>query len=188
MVYIIDFIVNIYRQDTTEIFMNNEKQTDIDISSGIRQGCNCSSTLFILITYYIIHELYKRLKGFNNNIIKIVSFFYADDGLILADNEEETRKSTQSIRSIASDMGLKINTEKSNILIYNNKSNQQDNYTIEDINIKEEIKYLGTTITNKRDCFKKQKTDILKSAKKYMAIIPSVTARGCNRIILGKTF
>ena len=109
---IIDFIVNIYRQDTTEIYMNNEKQTDIDVSSGIRQGSNCSSTLFILITYYITEELYKRLKGFNNNIIKIVSLLYADDELILADNEEETRKSIQGIISMASDVGLKLIQKK----------------------------------------------------------------------------
>ena len=67
-------------------------------------------------------------------------------------------KSIQSIRNIAiSEVGLKINTEKSNILIYNSKSNNHDNHTIEEIKIKEEIKYLSTTITNKRDFFKRQK-------------------------------
>ena len=95
----------------------------------------------LLITYYIIEKIYKRLRGFNSNIIKIISLFYADDGLILADNEEETRKTIQSIRNIASDVGLKINTEKSNILIYDSKTNKHENHTIEDIQIKEEIKY-----------------------------------------------
>ena len=100
--------------------MDNKKQTDINISSGIRQGCNCSSTLFILITYYIIEKLYNRLREFNNNHIKIVYLFYADNGLILEDNEEETRKSIHSIRNIASEVGI---SDTANINVQYRSSN-----------------------------------------------------------------
>ena len=71
--------------------------------------------LFVLITYYIIEQLYTHLNGFNNNIVKIVSLFYADDVLILAEDE--------------------------------------------------------------------QKKEILKKTKCFRAMTPTVTARGCNRIL-----
>ena len=50
---IINCIMNIYKQDETNIYFNGEKQTNIKIISGIRQGCNCSSTLFVSLFDHI---------------------------------------------------------------------------------------------------------------------------------------
>ena len=51
---IIDIIAHIYEKDKTQLYFNNTHQTDIDVTSGIRQGCNGSSNLFLLVTYLII--------------------------------------------------------------------------------------------------------------------------------------
>ena len=119
-----------------------------------------------------------------------MSLFYADDGLILAEDEQETRKSIQYVKQIAEQCGLTINKTKSNIIIiiynYNNKGRMIND--IEEIEVTDEINYLGTIITNKRECFKKQKKKILKKTKRFRSMTPTVTARGCNRILLGKTF
>ena len=55
--HIIDVIVQIYSKDVTNIFFNNIQQTQIEVSSGIRQGCNGSTSLFRLITYFIIEKI-----------------------------------------------------------------------------------------------------------------------------------
>ena len=52
---IIDFIVRIYREDSTKIQLEKNKEIEIEVTiSGIRQGCTASTVLFKLITYKII--------------------------------------------------------------------------------------------------------------------------------------
>ena len=36
---IIDFIVRIYREDSTKIQLEKNKEIEIEVTSGIRQGC-----------------------------------------------------------------------------------------------------------------------------------------------------
>ena len=52
----IDIIAHIYEKDKTQVYFNNIHQADIDVSSGIRQGYNGSSNLFLLVTYLIIEK------------------------------------------------------------------------------------------------------------------------------------
>ena len=56
---IIDFIVRIYREDSTTIQLEKNKEIEIEVTSGIRQGCTASTVLFKLITYKIIEEMRK---------------------------------------------------------------------------------------------------------------------------------
>ena len=96
-------------------------QCDINVTSGIRQGCNASSNLFLLITYCIIEKLYDNLSGVNTNICKIVALFFADDGMILMQSLRETKESIQVLMNIAEECGMNINKDKSNIMIFNHK-------------------------------------------------------------------
>ena len=50
----IDVIANIYSKEKTQLYFNSIHHDDINITSGIRQGCNGSSNLFLLVTYIII--------------------------------------------------------------------------------------------------------------------------------------
>ena len=46
---IIDFIVRIYREDSTKIQLEKSKKIEIEVTiSGIRQGCTASIILFCL--------------------------------------------------------------------------------------------------------------------------------------------
>ena len=71
-------------------------------------------------------------------------------------------------------------------MIYNKKEIQQNK--IEDIEIVEEIKYLGVKITNKRNCFDEYKKDTIEKAKKFANMMYSTIATACNRVLIGKTF
>ena len=55
---IIDVIANIYSKDKTQLYFNSIHQDDINITSGIGQGCSGSSNLFLLVTYLIIERMY----------------------------------------------------------------------------------------------------------------------------------
>ena len=47
---IIDFIVRIYREDSTKIQLEKNKEIEIEVTSGIRQGCTASTVLFNPLT------------------------------------------------------------------------------------------------------------------------------------------
>ena len=88
---IIEVICDIYSHDTTSLYLNQEKQVDITVSSGIRQGCNGSTVFFLIITYLIIRELEENQKGFKNEHFHIPALLYADDGLILTHSETDAQ-------------------------------------------------------------------------------------------------
>ena len=182
---IIDVIANIYTQDKTQLYFNNELQNDINITSGIRQGCNGSSNLFLLVTYLIIENLYTCLNGINTSICKIVALFFADDGLILMQTLQEAKESIIRLTSIANECGLSINKNKSNILIFNSKIQPEE---IEGIPVTKNITYLGVIIQNKKDCYKQHKIESIKKAKKYSNLMPVVIAKSCNKLLIGKTY
>ena len=43
---IISIIAELYTEDITQLFLNDEEIAEIRIESGIRQGCNGSPSLF----------------------------------------------------------------------------------------------------------------------------------------------
>ena len=78
----------------------------------------------------------------------------------------ETKESIQVLMNIAEECGMNINKDKSNIMIFNHKEKiHEDN--IEGIQITDTINYLGVTIQNKRDCFKKHAIEQMNKARRY---------------------
>ena len=59
--WLTNVISEIYSHDSTQISLNNKTMTNIDISTGIQQGCNLSTLLFILVTYKIIEIIHRWL-------------------------------------------------------------------------------------------------------------------------------
>ena len=46
-----------YWEDTTKIQLEKNKEIEIEVPSGIRQGCTVSTVLFKLITYKNIEKM-----------------------------------------------------------------------------------------------------------------------------------
>ena len=182
---IIRAIVEIYTEDIVELHMGEDFKERVVASSGIRQGCTLSATLFKLLTYRIITEMNTETRGYKERSTEIRTLFFADDGLVINENVEEASHSIKSLQRIAKDYGLEINKEKSSILIFNNKNQPNE---IEGIKTAKEMKYLGIWIEDKRDIFKKHKETKLKLAQKLSNTTYSVINRSCNRLLIGKTF
>ena len=105
--------------------------------------------------------------------------------MLLAAIEKEAQESIKLLIEIAKECGLKLNKEKSSILVFNSNSNTE---SIENIKVTDQIKYLGVIITNKRNFLLEQKKRIVQEANKYANIMPSVTRRSCNKILIGSTY
>ena len=116
---VIDATAEIYEGDTTQINIDYDLETELDITRGIKQGCTGSTTIFKLITCKIIDKIEREGKRFENNHIKLGALFFADDELVIATNIEETKGNMKILVEICRECGLDINKEKSNILIFN---------------------------------------------------------------------
>ncbi|MEL6606481.1 MAG: reverse transcriptase family protein, partial [Cyanobacteria bacterium J06614_10] len=182
---IIESVAELYQGDSTIIEIGEDFKEEMKITNGIKQGCTGSTTFFKLITYKIIKELRSKGEGYKDEIFNINSLFFADDGLLLAKNEETAREIIIAIMDIGERYGLKINKDKCNILIYNLKL---DITEIEGIQIMDKIKYLGITIENKRNTFSAQKKIAIEKAEKMANMTYPIIAKSCNKILIGKTY
>ena len=182
---VIDAIAEIYNGDSTIIDIGKERYEEMEVTSGIKQGCTGSTTLFKLVTYKIIKELEKKGEGFKDEVFNIRALFFADDGLVIAKDIEEAKQTIKDLIIICEEYGLQINKEKSNILTYNIQHEENE---IEGIKIVESIKYLGVTIDNKRNMFKTQKRQMIEKAEKLANLTYPIIAKSANKVIVDKTF
>ena len=182
---LVELIANVYTQDSTTLFLNKEKITDLEISSGIRQGCNLSALLFILITYKIITTIQNLKMGYEDENFSIGSLFYMDDATIFTNELDKLLNIIGRIENICGKYGLKLNKEKCKILIINEELDRNE---VEGIKIVNTIKYLGVLIDNKKKCFESQKNKIFNDANKFVGQIFAILGNSCNRMLIGKTY
>ena len=182
---IIDFIVQIYDEDTTCMKIRDDLKIFFEINNGIRQGCTLSATIFKMITYKIMDAIERNCAGVKIGDLKINSLFYADDGLILAHDKIEAEKNLNIVREVSKKYGLEINYEKSKVIVYNRK---EDFENIGGIEVGNELKYLGVTITDKRNMFNKYSENQLIKGKKFENLTFSMMESSCNRVLIGKAF
>ena len=182
---IIGAISSIYTEDVVELHMEEGFKESIVATSGIRQGCTLSATLFKLITYRIITEINKETRGYRTPDRELKALFFADDGLIINEDVEQASHSIRTLQKVARNYGLEINKQKSNILTFNIKDEPDE---IEGIKTSRKMKYLGIWIEDKRDIFKTHKEEKLKLAQRLSNTTHSIINRSCNRMLIGKTF
>ena len=183
--YLIDVIARLYTGDTTDLYFNNRNLGEIEVRSGIRQGCTGSPWLFVMAVNQIIDRILTTKIGFRTDEHYIPALFYADDGILLTKNIKDTVKLIRTLETAAREIGLEINRNKCNILIFNMNEMPEE---IENIEVTEEIRYLGVVINNTKDCFKTYRSDKTNFAYKMANLTYSVIARSCNRLLIGKTY
>lgn len=155
------------------------------MTSGIRQGCTVSTTLFKLITLKIMQQIQDLNKGYRDEEFNITYLFFADHGMLLTSSVEDTKHVIKKMEEIGKEFGLEINKEKSRIIIFNMKVRPEN---IENIEVKDKFRYLGITINDSINCFKVQKEEMLTKARKLANMTRSVIATSCSKLLIGKTF
>ena len=201
---IIDRIAKIYNGDFTNIKIG-EEEIKLEITSGIKQGCPLSTTLFKIITYIILTELEEKGKGLVLDDLLLLALFFADDSLLLADSVENARHNLKILINASEKFGLKVNEAKCKILIFDGKSEKtgkkrkrkedeeeeeekEEEKEIEGIKIVKSLKYLGVTIENKRNLFKQHKENNIQTANKLANLTYGIIQQSVNKMLIGKTY
>ena len=119
----------IYRSPSARVILNDYSTDYFDCPLGVKQGDTISPTLFSIF----INDLAKELKdsnlgvSLNENLI-VSTLLYADDIVLLADNEENLQSMLDITEKWCKKWRLEVNVTKTNILHVRKQSLRQSEY------------------------------------------------------------
>lgn len=161
--------------------INDETSAFFQSECGVRQGENLSPLLFSLylndLENFIISGGVSSLdlEIISNEIhvyLKLLTLLYADDTIIFSNNKENFQKALDNFYEYCIIWKLKVNLTKTNVVIFNSRTNGNMTFTLggQIINITNTYKYLGV-IFSKSGSFLNARKHIVEQAKKAMHLL-----------------
>ena len=93
----ISLITNLYWEQKASVRVEQDMSDEVNIKRGVRQGCVLSPTLFNLYTETIFRNI-NNMKGVTVGGRNINNLRYADDTVLLAENEADLQNLLNVIR------------------------------------------------------------------------------------------
>ena len=132
---------------TSCVKLNDIYTEEFHINTGIRQGDSISSTLFACFINDLVAEINNNKLGINIGNHRVSCLLYADDLVILSENEVNLQAMLISLCNWCEKWNIKINIKKSNIILFhpNRRKNSEFEFKINNqvINDVDYYKYLG---------------------------------------------
>ena len=149
-VKLLSILKHMYNNATSVVRYDGYTSSEYRCAKGVRQGCPLSPLLFCLF----ISDLDYTLKSSSTGKIvidqeEITVIMFADDLVLLADSSEGLQQSLAVFQDYCDSWKLKINAEKSKVMIYARVPQPlQYRFFIneEEIEIVTSIKYLGLVL------------------------------------------
>ena len=168
-----------YANAKSQVSFNNTLSGSFPCQVGVRQGENLSPLLFAIYLNdfnKFLSEKYEGLTDISKSISKelqvylqIFCLLYADDTLILAENNLELQKSLDSLKTYCDKWALNVNINKTKIIIFSKGIIKRYDNTFkfgdDIIEVVKDYVYLGTTF-NYNGTFHKAKAKQALQAKK----------------------
>ena len=139
-------IQSLYENDNFNIKIGNKLTEPIHCRQGVRQGDGLSSTLFNIF----INDLPSLFNERNSNPAKLNNIaigclLYADDLVIMSESQTGLQCSLNKLAEYCQKWHLKVNSKKTEIIIFNSKGQLKDIFKLggETIKTVNTYKYLG---------------------------------------------
>lgn len=179
----------LYERVDNKVIFGEFESDIIHIESGVKQGCVLSPSLFNLV----ISDLDNMLDG-NGGVsigaIHVNGLYYADDIVLMANDEEGLNLMLDIAHKFALKWGLKYNVRKSQVMVIGAKPRKKE-WLLGDTCVKETkcYKYLGVLINNKLKDNSHLTDHIVTKAKKLESYIRFTLANhsDINRIDFGNS-
>ena len=119
-----------------------------NIKTGVKQGCNMSGFLFLIVMDWIM----RRTVGKGKNGIrwrlttKLDDLDFADDVALLSSSRNQMQEKTSRMDREAKRVGLKINLDKTKVIRINAKNQVPISIVGKNIKEVEEFTYLGAKV------------------------------------------
>ena len=155
---IVNAIMMLYRNTSAMVRSPDGDTPYFEITTGVLQGDTLAPYLFIICLDYILkHSIDDNINlGFTlsqrrssrHPAIHITDIDYADDIAVTADTIKDAEKMLHQIEEAAEDIGLKINSDKTEYMSLNSKSDNMISRNGNSIKNVDNFKYLGSYIAN----------------------------------------
>lgn len=139
---------NLYSGAASQVRIHGELTEPFAVNTGVRQGCILSPALFVLSLNWIMSKLRQDFPGIQvNNELTLSNLSYADDIVLLAENEDDAQSYINALSQHASKLGLRINSAKTKVMAVAAPPPllHLDGVPLE---VVPKFKYLGATISN----------------------------------------
>ncbi|MEW8548255.1 MAG: reverse transcriptase family protein [Candidatus Thiodiazotropha sp.] len=174
-------IFNMYNDIKSCVSLIGENSAFSPSLSGVRQGENLSPILFSLYLNDLESYLLQNFcSGIDFNIedldivfyLRLVVLLYADDTVILANSEQDLQHSINVFQNYCTTWKLKVNINKTKVVIFGAKKTDLFRFTIDNSNIEitDKYKYLGVFFSQSRS-FLNARKHIAEQAKKAMYLL-----------------
>ena len=156
----LNIVKEMYRGNKRKIKVGRSETNWIPCNKGIKQGCVLSPMLFAIFLADLGSRL-SKFKGVKLGNADIQGLFFADDIVLLAENEENLRELLSTLIAFLDERRLDLNQAKSKIMKLGkgcseekswsfppNKDQRQGKFTV--IEESNSYKYLGIELSNRR--------------------------------------
>jgi len=118
-----------------KIKFNSVISDEFTVTTGVRQGDALSPVLFNLALESVVREVLKNeLQGLNIGQGKqIILTAYTDDIAVIAESEDNLKRTTERLIDAAKKIGLIINENKTKFMIIFRREHPQNEITIKDL-------------------------------------------------------
>ena len=161
-------IKSIYANTTACVTLNGKSTNWFDCKSGVKQGDNCSPTLFSIFIDDLVRELNDLGLGINVGEVKVSLLLYADDIVVVAYNEQDMQVLLDKLHEWCKRWRVLINREKTKAMHFRRgrRERSEFQFRIGDniLEYTDHYKYLGVIFT------KKKKMISLKTQKIWLAV------------------
>ena len=146
---IIDLVKCMYSNSECAVVDGTGTSEWFTIKSGVKQGCDMSGFLFLLVIDWIMR---KTTSSSNTGIrwnftSKLEDLDYVDDIALLSSTKDQMQRKSNLLNTYAKSTGLKINAAKTKAMRMNTNNNQPieiDGTAVDDI---KHFIYLGATVS-----------------------------------------
>ena len=119
---------SLYASFKCAVRVNDYTSEWFDVKSGFKQGCLVSTTLFNLFLNDISELFEQSNRGVKINGKIISHLFYADDLVLITENEEDLQHLLTLLSQWCDINNIKINTDKSKIMHFRPPSKQKTKF------------------------------------------------------------
>ena len=138
----------LYEGTSSQVWDGSSLSDPFIVSQGVKQGCLLSPLLFSIY----LNDLSDALPcGITVGGTNIKVLMYADDIVLLSDSPDKLQQMIDALFIYCTNWGLKLNLNKSKIMVFRKSNRLSRNlcwkYGVEVIEVVNEYKYLGITLT-----------------------------------------
>ena len=150
---LLKLIMDMYSDTNYIIKCNGNYSKPIPCTLGVKQGCNLSPLLFNLFINDL-HQIFdKNCQPINIDSAQFNSLSFADDLVLLSESKLGLQNCLSKLGSYCQEWGLKINHDKTNVVIFNrpfNKKSKGYNFAVcgAPVEVKKSYCYLGLEISS----------------------------------------